>query len=98
LRRVADIEESISRRRLHAARRRRSVRVRVGLAAVVALAFAIGAVLGRRSHTTAAELTEAREAARTRDLDISQEVNRTLLELWKMEDVEASRNAGRNIR
>lgn len=68
--------------------------MKAGLLLIIALAFGIGAALGRASHATQEELTAAREAARARDQDISREVNRMLLELWKMEDVEASRNAG----
>jgi hypothetical protein len=65
------------------------------LLAALGAAFLLGAGLGRASHATPHEITEAREAARARDVDISSEVNRALLELWKMEDIEASRNAGR---
>jgi hypothetical protein len=68
--------------------------MRVGLFLIVAAAFALGVGLGRASHTTAEELTADRNVARARDQDISREVNRTLLELWKMEDVEAARNRG----
>ncbi len=41
------------------------------------------------------ELNAAQATDKRRDVDISAEVNRTLLQLWKMEDVEAARNRGR---
>lgn len=95
LRRVEEIEEGVSRRTLDATRRRRSARTRAAWLLAMALALAIGSALGRASHATQEELTAAQEAARARDMDVSREVNRMLLELWKMEDVEAARNAGR---
>ena len=95
LRRVQEIEEGVSRRRLNSTRRKRSARTKAGWLLVLALAFGIGAALGRAGHATQEELTAAHEAARIRDQGISREVNRTLLELWKMEDVEAARNVGR---
>jgi hypothetical protein len=49
---------------------------------------------GVRSRRTQEELRADAEAGARKELDvsISKEVNRTLLELWKMENVEALRN------
>lgn len=69
--------------------------MRVGLLFAMVLAFVLGAALGLQSHATPHELTEANQAARAKDDEISREVNRMLMELWKMEDVEAARNGGR---
>lgn len=93
--RMADVEERTSRRALGATRRRRRLRTRLGFVLVLASGFAVGAALGYAGRTTPEELTAAREEARQRDLSVSSEVNRVLLELWKMEDVEAVRNMGR---
>lgn len=95
LRRVEEIEDGVARRVLGGRRRRRGARIRAGVAIVFVLAFAVGVALGLRSHTTVEALTAEQQAARARDLGISTEVNRVLLELWKMEDIEHSRNTGR---
>jgi dihydrodipicolinate synthase/N-acetylneuraminate lyase len=92
---VEHIEERVSRRRLERTRTRRTRRVLLGFAAATVLAGFLGGYVGFASHTTPEALTEAQQAAHRRDVDISTEVNRTLLELWKMEDVEALRNQGR---
>jgi len=57
------------------------------------LGFAAGAALGLATHTTPEALTDAMDTERARDAEISREVNRLLLELWKMEDVEAARGS-----
>jgi len=95
LRRVEDIEARVARRTLESGQRRRRTRLRVALMLALAGAFAAGIALGRSSHTTQAELTAADAAGRVRDADVSAQVNRMLLELWKMEDIEAARNRGR---
>lgn len=56
------------------------------------LAGGVGVALGTRSRTTAEEALAEQQADRRPDrMDITREVNRTLLELWKMEDLEAIR-------
>lgn len=94
IRRVSEIEARRSERVLGSARRKRRGRVAAGLVLAFGVAFALGLALGVASHTTPEELTAAREADRARDLKISGEVNRVLLELWKMEDLEHARNSG----
>jgi len=44
--------------------------------------LAAGAAFGMATHTTSMALTADLGAARTRDQEISQEVNRVLLQLW----------------
>lgn len=66
----------------------------MGFAVATVLAAAIGAGIGFKAHATPEQLTMEQEINRQRDFNISKEVNRTLLELWKMEDVEALRNQG----
>lgn len=94
LRGVEEMESSRARRSLCRSRRSRRRRAWAGLAAVLAVAFAVGAALGLSSHETQETLTRREEASARQDLDISKEVNRTLLQLWKMEDLEAARNRG----
>lgn len=93
--RVGELEHRVSRRKLQRTRARRARRIALGLFGAMLLAGSAGAYIGYSSHMTAQEVTEAQEAANRRDGDISGEVNRTLLELWKMEDVESLRNMGR---
>ena len=92
---VTELEHRVSRRKLKRTRVRRARRVALGLAGAMLLAGSAGAYVGYASHKTAQEVTAAKDAARNRKDEISSEVNRTLLELWKMEDVEALRNMGR---
>lgn len=90
-----ELEERIERHGLERSHARRVRRVRLCFICAAALSAAIGFTIGLTSHTTQAELSEAVQAQQRRDADISKEVNRTLLELWKMEDFESARNQGR---
>jgi hypothetical protein len=94
IRSVEDLEVGIARRALDRGHRRRRTRIVAGFVVAMVAAGAVGAYVGYASHQTAETITAAREAAHQRDLDISWQVNRTLLQLWKMEDVEALRNQG----
>lgn len=94
VRRVRDFEDARALRSLASSRRDRRRRVVAGLALLLAVAFGVGTSLGRSSHETQATLTARETESRQRDVDISREVNRTLLQLWKMEDVEAARSRG----
>ena len=87
--RVEELEDRLGRASLRREQRRRARRVWSGLAIALALAGGVGLYLGYRTHQSSEELTDARNAVRQRSrLDASSEVNRVLLELWKMEDVE----------
>lgn len=48
-------------------------------------------MLGYSTHTTAEELAEAQEVKRNPESGISEEINRALLELWRMDEVEFAR-------
>jgi dihydrodipicolinate synthase/N-acetylneuraminate lyase len=93
--RVGELEHRVSRRKLKRTRARRARRIAFGLGAAMLLAGSAGAYVGYTTHTTPQEVMEAQDAARRREGELSSEVNRTLLELWKMEDVESLRNVGR---
>ncbi len=96
LQRVEDIEAALARRHVRRSHEARRKRVIVGLVFSTVAAGGLGLVLGLRSRTTAEELTQVYEATnRPEDVEISKEVNRALLELWKMEDVEFNRNRRR---
>ncbi|MDP2958356.1 MAG: chemotaxis protein CheW [Longimicrobiales bacterium] len=95
LERAEDIEARFAARSLRHRHRARSRRIAVGFWLSLALAGTLGWFLGKGSHRTVEELNATQAANKRRDVDISAEVNRTLLELWKMEDVEAARNRGR---
>lgn len=92
LQRVEEIEARIASRSLRVARQARTRRAILGMVLSACLALAAGWVLGVRSHSTAEEITASQEARRAADVDLSSEINRALLELWKMEDVEYQRN------
>lgn len=65
-----------------------------GFVVSLVAAGSVGLYLGIQSHTSPRDISERAEDRRIRDLDISQEVNRTLLELWRMEELEAQRARG----
>lgn len=93
LRGVAQLEEARARtaeRRKHRARGRRTAVV-LGAAALAAFSLGLGA--GFLHRATQETLTQGLRAAHTErtDMGISREVNRTLLELWKMEELEFAR-------
>jgi hypothetical protein len=67
----------------------------VGILIGLALGFAAGAGIGLLTRTTSVELRQGLDSERARDAEISREVNRVLLELWRMEDVEAVRSRSR---
>jgi hypothetical protein len=65
----------------------------IGIGASVLVAGGLGLALGAHNRKTAEEImAEHVQAARPTGQDISREVNRTLLELWRMEDAEAGRD------
>ncbi len=94
--RVEELEAARAARSVRIRRKARKRRVVWGFVVSLLVAGGIGLALGLGTHTTAEELTAEAQQTRTRDMDISQEVNRTLLELWRMEEVEAQR--GQRIR
>lgn len=94
---VASLETYAAHRRLRRRRARRATRHVVGISAVFAMALVIGGALGLASRVTPTEAAYAPDSRSSVDRLISREVNRTLLELWKMEDLEAV-GAGRRFR
>ena len=91
LMRVEEIEDGIARRSSRNGRRNRRNRLVLALLLGISAAGGLGLILGHSTHTTAEELMEALEVKRNPESGISQEMNRALLELWKMEDVEFAR-------
>lgn len=94
IRRMEDLTAGavvVHRRRAAARRRRRWI---LGSLAVTCLAGFTGYLLGLESSPTAEGIARQGEAQATLDRFISREVNRTLLELWRMEDVERIRAPG----
>ena len=91
LMRVEEIEKRIARRSIRHGRRKRRNRLVLALLLGVSAAGGLGLILGRSAHTSAEELTEALEVKQKPGSDISEEINRALLELWRMEEVEFTR-------
>jgi len=88
---VAEIETGIRRRTRAAERRARRRRIWIGFLVSLILAGSVGFGVGRAVHEPTAEVALPDGARRGVDKEISTQVNRTLLELWKMEDVEYAR-------
>ncbi|MCH7534058.1 MAG: hypothetical protein IIB36_20175 [Gemmatimonadetes bacterium] len=57
----------------------------------VLISGGIGGAVGYSTHKTQEEVLKALEEERTPASTLSKETNRALLELWRMEDVEAAR-------
>lgn len=86
---VEQIEERLGRASRARTRRKRTRRVWAGLVVLVAAAGGAGFLLGIRSHRSSEELTAVRNTPPpAQAFDPSFEMNRMLLELWKMEDDE----------
>ncbi len=92
---VQELEERIAETRLARAHTRRARRFRLCFACATILAGILGYSLGFASRRTSAESPHTNQAMHRRQFDLSKEVNRTLLELWKMEDFESVRDEGR---
>lgn len=96
LHRVGDVEARKASRSLAGKRRRRRRRAVIGIVVSVLVSGGVGVALGLHNRTTAEDfIAEQEEAARPRDVDITREVNRTLLELWRMEEAEVLRRSPR---
>lgn len=72
------------------ARRRRRSRALAGAALVLASAGFLGVAAGRRVGTPAPDRAARADSASAVDRVVSREVNRVLLELWKMEGLEVA--------
>ena len=92
LQRVEEIERLGAARSLRRQRKVRATRFLFGIGFSALVAGSFGWVLGLRSHATLEEINAERAAIESQDSEISEEVSRALLELWKMEDVEYERN------
>lgn len=87
---VGDIEERSARLAVSRSRRRRSRRVRIGFLVAILASAGVGLALGLMSHRTSTELAGERRSrtAQGDDFNPSAQVNRMLLEMWKMESIE----------
>lgn len=84
---LEDYEERVARQSGRRRANRRARRVKIGFLVAILLSGAIGLMLGYMSHQTPEDFAAERERAR-QEFSASQEVNRVLMELWKMEDIE----------
>lgn len=91
--RAEDMDARVQRRRFDASRRRRRHRLRLGFVAAVTVAGLVGLAIGYLSHRSTEDLTAEREQERLQGFNPTSEVNRMLMELWKMEDVERAPRA-----
>ncbi len=90
---VGDLADRGAERSVNRKRRNRGRRVVGGFAVSFVIAGALGWAIGKGSHSTAVEIVAAEQERISPSFDLSSEINRTLLELWRMEDVEYMRNS-----
>ncbi len=88
---VAEIEMGIAKRTRAAESQARHRRVWIGFLVSLILAGSVGFGVGRAVREPTADIALPQGARSGLDKEISTQVNRTLLELWKMEDVEYAR-------
>jgi hypothetical protein len=91
---VQEFEERRARSRVRRTHKARARRMLYGLVVSAALSGGVGVLLGVRSHTTVEQVREQDtvERATTAQDELNRQVNRTLVELWNMEDVQVDRN------
>ena len=91
---VQQIEEQAARSYTRRGSGRRRKRLFYGFLSAVAVSGALGLYMGLQSHTTLEEVRAAEAAAAKRPAagEFSNELNKAMAELWRMEDVEFQRN------
>ena len=93
---VQQIEEGAASRFSQRGSRRRHKRLLYGFLSAVVVSGGLGVYTGLQSHTTLEEVRAAEAAAAARGRagteDLSNDLNKAMMELWKMEDVEYRRN------
>ncbi len=97
LRRVEDIEELAVGQHIRRTRDRRRRRILYTVLVSVAISGATGWYWGIQNRSSVEEVRAQMAAQRAAESggdmsDLSSEVNRAMLELWRMEDVEYQRN------
>ena len=97
LSRVEDMEERAVDRHVRRSQQRRRKRIAFAVLLSVAVSGAGGVYLGLRNRATLEEIRAEFAAQQAAEAgggpsDMSTEVNRAMMELWKMEDVEFMRN------
>ena len=92
---VEQIEAGIAQRQVRQKRRARLKRMLYGFVLAAGVAVGAGFYMGFKSRTTVEQLRAEAEAAQAEQgmSELSTEVNRTLLELRKMEELEFARNS-----
>ena len=85
---MAERSKAAARGQLDRTHRRRRRRLLVGALATLIGAGAIGLLAGRGLGASAPEQAARADSAAALDRAVSKEVNRVLLELWKMEGME----------
>lgn len=99
LERVEDIEERRAQSRVRRERSRRGKRTLYVFLGSVVVSGGVGVYLGSQNATSLDEIRASQQEevgaddAAAEMTEISAEINRVLLELWKMEDVEQLRNS-----
>ena len=90
--RVEEIEGQIARRSRRLRQRSRRRRLLWTVLLGVPMGAGVGFTVGYSTRTTPEELMHSMEAESSPESALSEEINRALLELWRMEDLEFARN------
>lgn len=93
--RVQQIEEQAARRYTRRGSRQRRKRLLYGFLSAVVVSGGVGMYMGLQSHTTLEEVRANEAAAAAGPAgsgELSSVLNKAMMELWKVEDVECQRN------
>ena len=85
---ASDLERWARHARVEIQRRKRARRIKVGFACALLAAGGVGGYVGLSTHTTPEQLAEEERAKVQNSSEFSDQANRLLNELWKMEDLE----------
>lgn len=92
LKTVEQIEARKAARTIRTGRSKRQRRTLLGLVLCMVVAGGLGWTLGLRSHASLEEINAELAELQTEDPEMSAVINQVMMELWRMEDVEYTRN------
>lgn len=85
---VSDLEQWARRAKVATQRRNRARRIKIGFACALLAAGGLGSYVGLSTHTTPEQLAEEERSKVRVPGELSDQANRLINELWKMEDME----------
>ncbi len=85
---VSDLEQWARQAKVEIRQRKRARRIKVGFVCALLVAGGVGGYVGLSTHTTPEQLAEEERSKAQAPGELSDQANRLINELWKMEDLE----------